>query len=207
MTNFTTKEIVYFNKIGPQNTKKAIECAVKRLREKDIKIVLVASSSGETALKVVKAMRDLKVKIIVVTLAAKCELIKAPGFSVEKNKQEKNFKELKKLGIQILRTSHALSGVERSVKERWGTAGPVLLLGDALRILCDGVKVGVEITVMAADSGLIPFGENIMTIAGTNKGADTVMIVKPAGMNNFFDFAIREIICKLIPEKVIHPPK
>ena len=74
-------------------------------------------------------------------------------------------------------------------------------------ITCDGFKVGVEITVMVADSGLISFDEDVMTISGSRSGADTVMIVRPAGMNNFFDFAIKEIICKPIPEKVIHEPR
>lgn len=203
MKDYETKEITYFNKVGSQNTHKAIECAIKRLKEGDIKTVLVASSSGETAVKLAETMKGLNVKIIAVTLVAKYEVINTPGFSVEKEKKEKNFKKLKELGIPILQTSHALSGIERSVKARWGTAGPVLFIADTLRLVSDGLKVGVEITVMAADSGLILFDENIMTIAGSRSGADTVMVVKPAGMNNFFDLYIKEIICKPV-ERVIH---
>jgi len=204
--DYETKQITYFSKVGVQNTGKAIECAIKRLKEGNIKTVLVASSSGETAVKVAEAMKKLDVKIIAVTTVAKNEMINAPGYIVDKDKREKNFKKLKELEIPILQTGHALSGVERSIKARWGTAGPVLFMADALRIPCDGLKVGVEITVMTADSGLISFDKDVMTISGSQKGADTVMIVKPAGMNNFFDIQVKEIICKPI-ERILHEPR
>jgi hypothetical protein len=58
------------------------------------------------------------------------------------------------------------------------------------------MKVSVEIALMAADSGLIPMNEEIMSIGGTGKGADTCIVVKQAYPRTFFDLEIREILCK-----------
>jgi len=56
------------------------------------------------------------------------------------------------------------------------------------------MKVAVEITVMAADAGLISSEEEVIAIGGTNRGADTAIVVKPAYSTNFFDLKIREVI-------------
>lgn len=68
-------------------------------------------------------------------------------------------------------------------------------MADTLRLFGQGTKVGVEISVMAADAGALT-GNDIIAIGGTGKGADTALILKPAHQSNFFDIQIREIICK-----------
>ena len=52
----------------------------------------------------------------------------------------------------------------------------------------------VEISIMAADAGLIPTDTEIIAVGGSGKGADAAAVIKPAHMNNFFDLEIREII-------------
>jgi len=89
------------------------------------------------------------------------------------------------------------------------------MIADTLRLMGQGVKVAVEIAVMAADAGVLSgqdiiaiggtakgadagvlSGQDIIAIGGTAKGADAAVVIKPAHMNNFFDLKIREIICK-----------
>lgn len=54
----------------------------------------------------------------------------------------------------------------------------------------------VEIAVMAADAGLIPVDRDVISIAGTSKGADTAIVVQPANSSRIFDMVIKEIIAK-----------
>lgn len=61
------KKIIYFDEPGPQNTDLVIESAEDRLKDSRIKYVVVASESGETALKDAKALKDLHVKVICVS--------------------------------------------------------------------------------------------------------------------------------------------
>jgi hypothetical protein len=82
-----------------------------------------------------------------------------------------------------------------------------MLLSDALRIPGNGFKVGVEIAIMATDAGAVSPDENIITIAGTSRGADTVLVVKPAYSHKFFDFAVNEIVCKPFVDGIKHEAK
>jgi hypothetical protein len=58
------------------------------------------------------------------------------------------------------------------------------------------VKVAVEITIMAAEAGVIDIDHEVISIGGTHQGADTALVVKPSYARNFYDFEIREIIAK-----------
>jgi hypothetical protein len=51
---------------------------------------------------------------------------------------------------------------------------------------------------MAADAGLIPMNVDIISIAGSGKGADTAVVLKPAHLQYMFDLYIKEIIAKPI---------
>ena len=50
--------------------------------------------------------------------------------------------------------------------------------------------------MMAADAGLIPEGEEIVAVAGTGKGADTVLLVRSAVSKRFFDLKVLEVLAK-----------
>ena len=104
--------------------------------------------------------------------------------------------ELERAGIRVLAATHVLSGAERGISRKHGGVGPVELMADTLRMLGQGVKVCVEIAVMALDAGLIPHGEEIMVVAGSGRGADTAVIMHPAHANNILDTKINEIVCK-----------
>lgn len=197
MSNFTKKQIIYFEKPGKENAEQALQLAAERVKEGDIKKVVVATSSGETGLKAIKAFKGIDVKVIPVTLNA--------GSSFSGSAEwENNKKEFEKMGIKYVQGIQTFSGVERAIKERWGTAGPVMILSDALRLLGDGFKVAIEVAIMATDAGFVLPKEIVMSIAGTSRGADTVLIVKPSYSHKFFDFAVREIVCKPLVEGVKH---
>jgi hypothetical protein len=38
--------------------------------------------------------------------------------------------------------------------------------------------------------------EQVIAIAGTGKGADTAVVLKPANAQTFFDLEVLEILCK-----------
>ncbi len=201
MSDSITKKITYFSKTCAENTGKAIELALERAREGDIRKVVIATSSGDTGLKAYEAFKDTDIEVIPVLLNAGSKY-SAPGGGWTKNKSRYD-----KLGLKYIQGIQAFSGVERAVNARWGTVGPALLMSDALRIPCEGFKVCVEVTLMAADSGFVVPDEKVIAIAGTGRGADTVMVVKPAYSGQFFDFAVNEILCKPIVSGIKHEAK
>jgi hypothetical protein len=74
------------------------------------------------------------------------------------------------------------------------------LLGDiiatTLRVLGEGMKVTCEISLMAVDAGLVRTDEDVIAIAGTGRGADTAVVLRPANSRDFFDMRVKEILCK-----------
>ncbi|HML05600.1 MAG TPA: pyruvate kinase alpha/beta domain-containing protein [Methanobacterium sp.] len=180
------KTINYFENKGAENTDNVVELVKQRKEELGIKNIVVASVSGKTALKLREAMED--VDIVSITHHA--------GFK-EKGKLEITQEHVQKLEenqITLYAGSHALSGVGRGISNKFGGITPVEIIAATLRMFGQGVKVCVEIAIMAADAGLIPVDKEIIAIGGTATGADAAVVLKAANMSNFFDLQIKEII-------------
>jgi hypothetical protein len=67
-------------------------------------------------------------------------------------------------------------------------------MAETLRMISQGVKVCVEISIMAADGGLMPMDQEIIAVGGTAWGADAAVVLTPTHMNSIFDLRIHEII-------------
>ncbi len=181
------KKIVYFDKPGKENTEETLRLAVERARELGIKHLVVASSYGDTALKAIEIAEGLEVVVVTYHTGFLKEGENTMPPEVEEKLREK--------GAKIVRQSHILSGLERSISRKLGGVSRTEAIAEALRSLFGhGMKVCVEITVMAADSGAIPI-EEVVAVGGRSRGADTAVVIRPAHMNNFFDAEIKEIIC------------
>jgi hypothetical protein len=94
--------------------------------------------------------------------------------------------------------THAFAGPERSMRMSLKQWGPIELLAKYLRTnFCQGMKVCMEIALMAVDAGLIEdLEKNIICIGGTGRGADTVCIIKPAPSSLFDALRVKMILCK-----------
>jgi len=186
-----SKKIIYFDRPGPKNTDDVINAVKERAEALNIRYIVIASTSGETTFKFHEALKNTGINLISVTDHA--------GFrkANEILLSEENRKKLEEKGIKTLMCTHALSGVGRSITNKFGGVTHVEIIAHTLRQFGgEGIKVAVEISVMAADAGLIPTNEEIIAVGGTSTGADTAVVLKPAHMNNYFDLEIREIIAK-----------
>jgi len=190
------KKIVYFEETGEKNTEKALEAAFERLKEGDIKYVVIATHRGNTALKAAKKFEKLPVELIAVTIC-----VQKPEIEKEWNE---NLPKIQKLGIKTHRGVYPFSAVDRAVKKRWGGVGPCQLIADTFRILGEGVKVGMEIVLMATDAGLVKEGEKVLTIAGSSRGADCCLVIKAVHSRNLYETAIKEIVCKPYTDGIKH---
>ena len=179
----------YFEKQGPGNTKKVLEAVSNRAEALSIKKVLVASRSGSTAFEAVEILNP-GIQIIAVTHVT--------GFR-EPNSQalpEEARKELESKGVQVLTAQHAFGGVGRAVRNKLSTFQVDEIMAYTLRTFGHGTKVAIELTLMAADAGLVRTDEDVISVGGSRKGADTALVIKPANTHNFFDLKVRQVICK-----------
>ena len=70
------------------------------------------------------------------------------------------------------------------------------VVANTLRLFGQGMKVACDITLMAADAGLVRTDEDVIAIAGTSRGADTAVVLRPVNSEDFFDLRVKEILCK-----------
>ena len=73
---------------------------------------------------------------------------------------------------------------------------PNRIVRETLYRFCHGMKVAVEIALMAVDAGLLDPDREAIAIAGTGEGADTAVIIRPACTRKFRELEIREILAK-----------
>ena len=178
---------MYFEKPGKDNTEQVLRLAFEKGKELGINEVVVASTTGATAFKAMDMFQGYQLTVVTYHCGFKEPFKNAMSDDIKQ--------EIEGKGIKVVAASHALSGLERSVAKKHSGAYPVLIIADTLRLLGQGIKVAVEVAVMAADAGALS-GSDIISIGGSGRGADAALVVKPAHQNNFFDLRIREVICK-----------
>ena len=180
--------IVYFENPGKHNTDEVLRITRRRAAELGIKTIVVASKTGETAVKTVEALPKFRLVVVGDSTG-----FKEPDVNIL---DEENRRIVESKGGIFCLTTHVFSGISRAMRQKFGTHIADSIIANTLRIFGQGTKVCCEIAMMAADSGLVRTDEDVVCIAGTRGGADTAMVLKPVNTHNFFDFKIREILCK-----------
>jgi hypothetical protein len=177
-----------FAKPGPQNTRRTLEIAAGRAEDLDVRSILVASSSGRTGLLAARIFRGRN--LVVVTHST--------GFLKPDHQEFKpeNRRRIEALGGRILTCQHAFGGVNRAVRKKLATYELDEIIAFTLRSFGEGAKVAVEISLMAADAGLVSTLEPCISIAGSDSGADTALLLRPANAQTFFDLRVLEVLAK-----------
>lgn len=185
--------VVYFEKGGPENTEETLQIAKNAADTYEIKNIVVASTTGKVGVRASEIFPADDYNLIVVTHAS--------GFmkNIKQELDDNNRMQLEKNRAKILTGIHALSGVERGFREGLKPPVwlPVELIAKTIRsVFGEGIKVCLEIAIMAADAGLIDDEKDVICIAGTGRGADTAVILKSAYSSDFLKMKLREILCK-----------
>jgi hypothetical protein len=184
----TTIQCTYFARSGQDNTERVLQIAKSRAEELGIRSVIVATTRGHTGVRAAELFKGYD--LVLVSHSA--------GFK-EPNYQElteENRAAIEANGGRILTCQHAFGGVGRAVRKKLETYELEEIIAYTLRVFGQGMKVACEITLMAADAGLIGVGTPAIAIAGTGRGADTAVVISPANAQSFFDMKVMEILCK-----------
>ena len=117
-------------------------------------------------------------------------------FNLRKEGEENSFPQ--ELVKELLEKKHIVhfGTMPFSTGDLYGTNTPKAL-ANILRVLGQGMKVCVEITMMACDGGCIKMGEKVLVVAGTSSGADFAVVATAASSTQVTSLRINEIICNL----------
>lgn len=179
------EKIVYFEKPGKENTTEVIKLVLERAKLRNINRIVVASTKGYTAKLILDAVEGKDINLVIVPWQF--------GFMGEENQfpQElvnelREKKHLVHFGTMLFHTV-----------DLYGTNTPQAL-ANILRVFGQGMKVCIEIIMMACDGGCIKMGEKVIVVTGTHSGADTAVVATAAPSTKVTSLRINEIICKPI---------
>ncbi len=184
------KRVVYFEKPGKDNTASCLDVVKEALSGNMYRHVVVASTTGETGLLFSDALKDLGLNIVVVTHSS--------GFK-EPNTTEipaEVRRDIERKGAKVFTGPMLTHSIETAFSSKFNGLYPTLIVAQVLRRFGEGTKVCCEIVMMAVDGGLVPEGEEVIGVAGTAWGADTVLVLRSAASKRFFDLKVLEILAK-----------
>lgn len=181
------QKIVYFEKPGPTNTDVTLRLVVEQAKLRGINKIILASTRGYTAKRAAALLADTDIGMIVVPHQY--------GFTDSQRLSPDLVATLEKQGHKV----HF--GTMLFHTESFYGFGTPEIMAMLLRTICQGMKVCVEITLMAADAGLVARGEEVMVVTGTGRGADTAVVAIASTSNKLHDLHITEILCKPLQTK------
>ncbi len=177
-----------FETPGGHNTEQTLSLARARALELGLRTALVATTSGATGELAAELLKPLQV----VAVGHACGFARTGTLELEPSRAAR----LHAAGARLLTATHAFGGVGRAVRRKLETYQVEEIIAHTLRLFGQGTKVAVEITLMAADAGLLPMDQDALAIGGTGSGADTALVLSPAHAQDLFGLKIQEIVCK-----------
>ncbi len=184
------KRVTYFDKPGKENTIYCLDIVKETVREYKYKHIVVATTAGDTGLLFSETLKSSDLNLVAVTHSY--------GFR-DPNTIEMPPDVRQKIienGAKVYTGTMITHTLETSLASKFKGFSPTLIVSNTLRRFGEGPKVCCEIVMMAADAGLIPEGEEVVAVAGTGRGADTVMIIKSSTSKRFLDLRVLEILAK-----------
>jgi uncharacterized protein len=175
--------VIYFEKSGKINTPKVLSIVKERAHGTGIRKVVLASTRGGTARDFAEAFAGTDVQLVVIPWQYGFKNQPQPfpiGLATEL--QEKGHRV--HFGTMLFHTA-GFYGIDTPT-----------VMANLLRIFGQGIKVCVEIILMACDGGCIEEDETIIAVAGTVTGADTAVVATAAPSTRLARLRVHEILCK-----------
>jgi len=202
MGKMVKRQVYYFDEPGEENTQLVIEAVSQRLEAGGIRMVIVASTSGKTAVEFAHSLKG-KAELICVSEAP---YRREWGEQWPCLKQEFR-QELERLGVTIIDKVPYVFHSSVLESARWSDAFPERLVKETLYSFGQGMKVAVEVALIGVSCGYVAPYEDVISVGGSSKGADTAIILRATYPASLFDkdsekrLEIREIIAMPFSKK------
>lgn len=194
-----------FERPGPVNTGEVIEIA--KAVSSRYEYIVVASITGECALKVAERITDKKVICVTCPHGMSWEVDKmdeGPFSTIPELAQirsawieqgisrvpmgitQANKQNLDSLNVKIVQGTIPFFGPSFSIRVHLHQVTGLDLMAKTLELISTGTLVCLECVLMSVDAGVIPEGQEVLALAGTERGLDTAWIIRSSASANLF---------------------
>jgi len=164
------EKVVYFESGGKENTEATLQLAKKYAVENHIKKVVVASTTGATAKAAYELFKDTPIKLISVGHGRGA--YSSDVVSLLENK-----------GYSVIFDDDIEAEYDSAIFRKFSR-------------ICIGAKVAVQCVQIAANVDLLSEDEEVVSVAGTGRGADTAIVIMAAKSDRFGLREIQKILCR-----------
>lgn len=182
-------QVEYFEKPGKQNTERCLELTAG-LVDEGFQHVVVATTGGNVGVLFGRGLQGKNVNLVAVTHNV--------GFGKpnEDDCPERARREMVELGVKVFTGSILTRSIDYAFMNKHQGIPASYVVAQTLRLFSQGMKVAVEIVTEACDAGLVPEGAEVVAVAGTGRGSDTVAIIEAHPSNRFLETRVRRIVAK-----------
>lgn len=172
--------IHYFKERGKGNTEEVCRIVAERLTAGDIAAVVVATTSGFSALKMAETVQK-GTRIYAVNFQ--------PSYWDRHAKPDEELRrQAEELGVVFMPEKPRA----KYLREIDGHSP------ESLRLLGQGMKVAVEVVMQAVEVGHIQAGTKVIGVGGSSRGADVAIVAFAAGADELNKLWVSEILAKVI---------
>jgi hypothetical protein len=198
----TERPCRYYDKPGVENTDDVVQVVLDRLDEGDIRTVVIASTTGYTARKFADALEQrAQGREVVLVSVAETPLIREWGYEYPCLDPETR-DELERRGVIVADRVPYLFHSSVLDQSRWKAPAPEEIVRDTLYAFGQGLKVAVEVALIAVASGFVEPYRDVIAVGGASRGADTAIVVRATFPTHVLSqeddkrLVIHEILCK-----------
>jgi len=194
-----------FDRPGPVNTDRVVQVVKDSAALADT--IVVASITGESALKIAKAAGARNVVCVTCPQGMAWEVdgmttgvfADIPELRVCRDRWMEEGRErvameipeearilLDAAGVRVIRGTIPFFGPSFSLRVHLGHVSSLDIMAKTLELFSPGTLVGMECVLMAVDAGVVPEGIPVVCCAGTERGLDTAWLVRSAASANIF---------------------
>lgn len=194
-----------FKRPGPVNTDEIVNI----IREKSnlVKYIVVASITGESAVKIAKNVSNQNVACVTCPQGMYWETdqmdkdifndipelkeirdkwVREGSHRVPMNITDENRIILNGLNVSIVQGTIPFFGPSFSLRLHLHQVTSLDIIAKTLELISPGTLVCLESVLMSTDAGVIPEGELVLACAGTERGLDTAWIMRSCASANLF---------------------
>jgi hypothetical protein len=183
-------ETMLFERPGFGNTDDCVKAVLRYVKDHGKKHVVVASTSGKTAMKFYKALKGAGANLVIVTHSIG---FKEPG---RDEFDEEIRRQLSRARVPIHTGTILTHSLEKSLMDSFRGIYPGYLIAHTLRRFGEGAKVALEVVMEACDAGLVPEYDEVIGIGGTCQGSDTVLLIRSKPSKRFLELDVLEILAR-----------
>lgn len=197
--------MIVFERPGPVNTDEVIKIA-EGISSR-YKYLVAASITGDSVLRLMERIKDINVICVTCPQGMNWEVEKmnnGPFATIPELNQIhadwvkqrltrvpmeitlKNREQLEKLKVKIVQGTIPLFGPTFSMRLHLHKTTDLDLMAKTLELISTGTLVCLESVLMAVDAGVVPEGENVIALAGTERGLDTAWVLRASASHNLF---------------------